>query len=81
MTAGRIDGYNAVLEGGVWGAGGVGRGERRRRRRRRGPQVVDVYGATAACGVGCSVDGIHSRAEVYVERLVPMVLDATAVSA
>ena len=82
MTAGRIDGYNAVLERAVCGAGGVGRGERRRRRRRRrGPQVVDVYGATAACGVGCSVDGIHSRAEVYVERLVPMVLDATAVSA
>ena len=80
MTAGRIDGYNAVLERAVCGAGGVGRWERRRRRR-RGPQVVDVYGATAACGVGCSVDGIHSRAEVYVERLVPMVLDATAVSA
>jgi len=75
MTAGRIDGYNAVLERAVCGAGGVGRGERR-----RSPQVVDVYGATAACGVGCSVDGIHSRAEVYVERIVPMVLDAVVTS-
>ena len=38
-------------------------------------KVVDVFGVTAGCGAGCSVDGIHSRESVYGERVVPMVLD------
>lgn len=67
MTEERIDGYNGVLEAATCAAGG-------------GLRVVDVHGATEACGVACSVDGIHSREDVYKDRLVPMVLNGLATS-
>ncbi len=82
MVEERIVAYNAALQQevcGVTGHGGSARGVHPGAETRR-LKLVDVFGVTAGCGVGCSMDGIHSQEHVYGERVVPMVLDGFGTS-
>lgn len=79
MVEERVVAYNAALQQAVCSGTDHGYNAHAGAEKRR-LKLVDVFSLTARCGAGCSVDGIHSRENVYVERVVPMVLDGFGAS-